>query len=141
MTNIRWFQRISHYNKALIQLEEAIMLRNERNLSNLEAQGLIHAFEFTHELAWNVMKNFFDYQGNTEIRGSRDATREAFQYGLIEDGTLWMEMIRSRNQSSHTYNQDTAEDILLKVCEKYFALFKALNNKMQEIKAITEANT
>lgn len=141
MTNIRWFQRLSHYNKALIQLEEAVMLRKERNLSNLEAQGLIQAFEFTHELAWNVMKDFFDYQGNTEIRDSRDATREAFQYGLIEDGTLWMEMIRSRNQSSHTYNQDTAEDILLKVCEKYFALFKAFSNKMQKIKAITEANT
>ncbi len=140
MSNIRWFQRLSHYNKALMQLEEAVMLRNERNLSNLEVQGLIQAFEFTHELAWNVMKDFFDYQGNTEIRGSRDATREAFQYGLIENGTVWMEMIRSRNQSSHTYNQDTAEDILLKVCEKYFALFKTFNDKMQQIKATTEAN-
>ncbi len=133
MPNIRWIQRFSHFDKALIQLEEAVVLQTERDLSNLEAQGLIQAFEFTHELAWNVMKDFFEYQGNTEIRGSRDATREAFQYGLIENGNVWMEMIRSRNQSSHTYNQDTAQDILEKVCEQYFSLFLAFREKMQTL--------
>jgi hypothetical protein len=45
------------------------------NLNELEEQGLIQAFEFTW--AWNVMKDYFEYQGNTTITGSRDATREA----------------------------------------------------------------
>jgi len=55
-------------------------------------QGLIKSFEFTHELAWNVIKDFFFYQGNSSIMGSRDASREAFSKGLIDDGSTWMKM-------------------------------------------------
>ncbi|MEM9992222.1 MAG: nucleotidyltransferase substrate binding protein, partial [Bacteroidota bacterium] len=77
--DIRWIQRLSNYKKALYKLGEAVTLSKERTLSELEKQGLIQAFEYTHELAWKVMQDFFVYQGNTEIRGSRDATRAAFQ--------------------------------------------------------------
>ena len=49
-------------------------------------------------------EGFFIYQGNPDIMGSRDATREALQNGLIEAGEIWMDMIKSRNLTSHTYN-------------------------------------
>ena len=106
--DIRWQQRLNQYQKALAQLNEAVELSRKRALSRIERQGLIKAFEFTHELAWNVMKDFFVWQGNTAITGSRDATREAFAKGLITDGEGWMEMIKSRNHTSHTYNEETA---------------------------------
>jgi len=48
------------------------------------------------------MKDYFEYQGTTSIMGSRDAVREAFQRGLVADGEGWMEMLQSRNQTSHT---------------------------------------
>jgi nucleotidyltransferase substrate binding protein (TIGR01987 family) len=85
--DIRWKQRLHNFSKALSQLEQAVELTKTKELSDLEKQGLIQAFEFTHELAWNVMKDYFDYQGAAElITGSRDATREAFQKGLIING-------------------------------------------------------
>jgi len=65
----------------------------------LEQQGLIKSFKFTHELAWNVMKDYFEYQGSTGIAGSRDAIREAFRRGLVSDGEAWMATIGSRNLS------------------------------------------
>ena len=80
--DIRWKQRLSNYQRVLQQLSDAVALGKQRPLSNLEQQGLIKAFEFTHELAWNVMKDYFQYQGNSPITGSRDAIREAFQRGL-----------------------------------------------------------
>ena len=85
------------------QLGNAVAASRQRPLFELEKQGLIQTFEFTHELAWNVMKDYFAWQGNPAITGSRDTAREAFQKGLIEDGEGWMEMIKSRNQTSHTY--------------------------------------
>ncbi|MFN3998951.1 nucleotidyltransferase substrate binding protein [Algoriphagus sp.] len=133
---IRWHQRLKNFSKALLQLEHAVKLSEERNLSDLEEQGLIQAFEFTHELAWNVLKDYFANQGNPEITGSRDAKREAFRQGIIKDGDAWMEMIKSRNQSSHTYNQEIAEDISLKITSSYFMFFKDLENKMLEFKNI-----
>ena len=53
MKDIRWHQRLNNFRSALIQLLSAIKLAQQRNLSNLEKQGLIQTFKFTHELAWN----------------------------------------------------------------------------------------
>ena len=61
--DIRWQQRLTNYSKALRQLEKAVNEARDRELSELEKLGLIHIFEFTHELAWNVMKDYFRYQG------------------------------------------------------------------------------
>ena len=133
-TKIRWQQRFTNFSKALRQLELAVELSKERPLSNLEEQGLIQAFEFTHELAWNVLKDYFAFQGNPDITGSRDASREAFRRGLIEDGEGWMEMIKSRNQSSHTYNQEIAEGIAEKIANSYISLFLDLEVKMNQLK-------
>lgn len=128
--DIRWKQRLGNFQKALGQLKKFIA---KGELNELEEQGLIQAFEFTHELAWQVMKDYFEYQGTTSITGSRDATREAFQRGLVQDGAQWMEMIKSRNQSSHTYNESTAKEIRDKVFQSYFELFVAFNEKMKTL--------
>ena len=126
--DIRWKQRFENYLKALGQLQKFIA---KGNLNELEEQGLIQAFEFTHELAWNVIKDYFEYQGNTAINGSRDATREAFQKGLIQDGAQWMEMIKSRNQSTHTYNESTANEIRDRILNYYYDLFVSFKDKMK----------
>jgi nucleotidyltransferase substrate binding protein (TIGR01987 family) len=131
--DIRWKQRFKYYQKALLQLANAVELNLQRTLSEIEKQGLIKAFEFTHELAWNVMKDYFEYQGNTSITGSRDAIREAFQRDLISDGEGWMEMIQSRNKTSHTYNQEVADEIVEKVTTLYFELFQGFEKRMQDL--------
>ncbi len=132
--DIRWQQRLNNLNSALCQLDDAVTLANQRQLSLLEQQGLIQAFEFTHELAWNVMKDYAYYQGNSAITGSRDACREAFKVGLIEDGDTWMEMIQSRNQTSHTYNQQIASSIATKIINDYYPLFKTFGDTMENLK-------
>lgn len=133
-TEIRWQQRLQNYLKAFSLLEEAVVLYQERGLTPLEEQGLIQRFEFTHEIAWNVLKDYFEYQGNTSITGSRDATREAFNTGLIEDGEGWMSMIKSRNKSSHTYDEETARQIVENIVEVYYFLFSKFMNKMNALK-------
>ena len=138
--DIRWQQRLTNYSKALRQLEKAVNEARDRKLSELEKQGLIQAFEFTHELAWNVMKDYFRYQGNTSVHGSRDATREAFSNGLIDDGDTWMEMILSRNETSHTYNEGTVEEIFSLIVEKYYKAFVDFERTMKEIKSKEEGS-
>lgn len=105
-------------------------LARQRPLSDLENQGLIQAFEFTHELAWNVMKDYFAYQGNPSITGSRDSVLEAFDKRLVEDGEGWMEMIKSRNQTSYTYNRDIADAIVERILISYCVLFESFSRRM-----------
>jgi nucleotidyltransferase substrate binding protein (TIGR01987 family) len=128
--DIRWIQRFSNYSKALKRLGDAVNLAAERPLSDLEKQGLIQAFEFTHELAWNTIKDFYENQGESGIQGSRDAARLAFRRGLISNGTAWMNMIKSRNETSHTYDEATADRIIETITSAYFSEFKALEQRL-----------
>lgn len=128
-------QRFENYKKALSKLGEAVELDAERALTELERQGIIQVFEYTHELAWKVMQDFFIYQGNSEIRGSRDATRQAFSADLITDGDHWMEMIKNRNLTSHTYNEEISEEIYKNIVSKFYPLFVVFQETMEAIKA------
>lgn len=129
--DIRWKQRLASYQRALAQLRAAVSLRQNRPLSELEQQGLIQAFEFTHELAWNVMRDYLRSLGQEGLLASRDSTRAAFAAGLIVDGETWMDMIISRNLSSHTYNVATANSLTQKISESYVTLLVQFEKKMQ----------
>lgn len=136
--DIRWIQRLDNYNKALSKLTDAVQLDKTKELSELEKQGLIQSFEYTHELAWKVMKDYFVFQGNTEITGSRDATRQAFKANLIEDGDNWLKMVHNRNLTSHTYNEETSEEIYKNIVTIFYPLFVLFQNKMNQLKVKNE---
>jgi nucleotidyltransferase substrate binding protein (TIGR01987 family) len=129
MPDIRWKQRFNNYIKALQNLRAAIQLMETRELSDLEKQGVIQSFEFTHELAWNVLKDYLQDQGLTEIVGSKDASRMAFKNGLIAQGEHWMDMIKARNLTSHTYDPETAQKIVDDVQDKFYPAFEDLAKK------------
>jgi nucleotidyltransferase substrate binding protein (TIGR01987 family) len=120
MQDIRWKQRFNNYTQALQTLRRAVELSRQRDLSELEEQGLIQGFEFTHELAWNVLKDYLEEQGVIGIIGSKNATREAFKNGLISDGETWMDMIKARNLTSHTYNPDIAGSIAKDILTRFY---------------------
>lgn len=138
--DIRWVQRYRHFIQAFEQLKNAVGLAGQRNLTELEEQGMIQAFEYTHELAWNTLKDFLEHrQGLQNLYGSKDSTREAFKRGLIENGEVWMDMIQSRNLGSHTYNRDIAEKIVQSVRESYYAEFAKLIEQLKPIATQTES--
>ena len=92
--DIRWQQRFSNYRKALRKLAAAVEMGHD--IDELLQEGLIQRFEYTHEMAWKVMKDYEEYQGYHDIRGSRDAIRQALQIGIITD-ERWMHSIVDRN--------------------------------------------
>jgi len=136
-TDLRWRQRFDNFQRALLVLERGVDLARSRALSELEQQGLIQGFEFTHELAWNLLKDYLQHQGIQGITGSRDATRLAFQTELIADGDTWMAMIKARNQSWHTYNLEQAQQIAEEVIDRYIAAFVALRQRFAALSAET----
>ena len=131
--DIRWKQRLTNYTRAFQSLTEAVELSQQRGLSALEQQGLIQSFEFTHELAWKMLKDYLEYQGVSNIIGSRDASRVAFQNALIQDGEVWMQMIAARNQTSHTYNLKIAQSVVESILNRFYPAFKQLAGKFGDL--------
>ncbi len=129
--DIRWHQRFSSYNKALSQFSKFI---EKGELNELEEQGLIKAFEYTYELAWNTMKDFYEDQGETGMQGSRDVIRIAYKRNLIQDGDGWMSMIQSRIRTAHTYNEETADEIAEQITHTYYKLFLSLQANLEALR-------
>ena len=130
--DIRWKKQFENYQKAFGQLKSAIE-DNGVNPIDIIKEGILQRFEFTHELAWKVMKDYFEFEGIQNITVSRSATREAFNIGLIQKGQIWMDMIESRNKTVHTYNQDVLFVEFKKVIDDYFVLFEAFEEKMKSL--------
>lgn len=129
-----WKQRFHNYTKAFNDLSEEVHLRTTRTLSRMEEKGLIQSFEMTHELAWNVLKDYLAEEGGTTgLLGSKDTTREAFKRGLIEEGEIWMNMIKSRNLTSHVYDEGTAKKIADDICDHFHACFKTMHARFSAL--------
>ena len=133
----RWQQRFNNYRKALAKLTQAVELlseqiKREEAVDELLQEGLIQRFEYTHELAWKVMKDYAEYQGYTDVRGSRDAIRKALEMGLIDD-KRWMETIEDRNLTVHNYDNEVAKEIYENIMQEYHPLFLTFGQKIQSV--------
>jgi nucleotidyltransferase substrate binding protein (TIGR01987 family) len=134
--DIRWIQRFDNFMRAFAQLPDAAAQAKQRKLSELEEQGLIQVFEFTHELAWNTLKDFLEARGTVvKLYGSRDATREAFAAELIVNGEAWMKMIEHRNETSHTYNEKIAAAIVEAILTRYVTEFEGFQRRFLELES------
>jgi len=127
--DIRWQQRFSNYRRALAQLESFL---EPPSLNEREQQGLIKAFEYTFELAWNTLRDLLRSQGDSTLLGFRDTLREAFRLGLIENGETWMLMIQDRNLTSHAYNRPTADAIAVNIVGSYLPCFQQLRSALTQ---------
>lgn len=134
--DIRWVQRLSNYQNAFCQLEKGIALAAEKELSDLEKEGVIQRFENTQELAWKTIKNFYESMGETNIQGSSDAFKMAFEKGLIKNGQALMQTIKSRNNTVHTYNKKTSDEIYRDIVTLYYQAFKDLLDSLLQQKAL-----
>lgn len=138
--DIRWIQRFRNFRSALYRLGKAVeivteQINEDEEVDDLLKEGLIQRFEYTHELAWKVMKDYAEYQGYTDIRGSRDAFRKAFDMGLVTDKS-WMDSIIDRNLTSHNYDEDTVEDICENIVDVYYPLFVKFEKVMLPLSGI-----
>jgi len=113
---IRWKQRFSNFEKAYRNLETAV---NMETYSKIERAGLIQYFEFTFELAWKTLK---DYLESKEIiaKFPRDVIKQAFHYEILEEGEIWMDMLKKRNLFAHTYDEQKAKIASALITNSYF---------------------
>jgi nucleotidyltransferase substrate binding protein (TIGR01987 family) len=129
MNKERLYEKLNDYKRATSRLKEATEIQI---VADIVYDGVIQRFEFTFELSWKLMKMFLEYVGITEVRSPRTTIREAFSYGLIEDGEQWIDMMVDRNKTSHLYDEEEAKIIYAKVKSDYSHLLSNLYEKMEE---------
>ena len=127
--DIRWHQRFANLEKAY---KEFVSANSLLTYSRLERSGLIQTFEFTFELAWKTLQDLLLSRGYQGLNGPRPVIEQCFQDGIIEDGENWLKMLLSRNLSTHSYNEKTAEELLQMIKTVYYPLISKLMKKLQQ---------
>jgi len=97
---------ITHLIKAKKAFEEAIALEK----TDITRDASIQRFEFTFELAWKTLKRILKYKG-VMANNPRDVIREAAKQGLIDDPIVWFDFLDYRNSTTHTYDEEKADEI------------------------------
>ena len=130
--DIRWQQRFSNFKKAMQKLNEVVTTRTIDQLSELEREGLIQRFEYTYELAWKTLQDLLRMKGYVDIAGPNPVIAQAFQDGYLENGEVWKKMKLSRELSSHTNDETTAEDIAESISSSYYYILKDLQERLEK---------
>jgi len=117
---IRWKQRFQNFEKAYNTFNRMIDRYEKESEDEAIQMALVQSFEFTFELAWNTMKDYLENEGFNEIGNSKQAVRVAFQAGLITEAETWMDIIKRRNLTSHTYNEVILSDTIEFIHQVFF---------------------
>ena len=113
-------QKIENYHHAVAQLDQAVAVYSNDQSDSLYRDGLIQRFEFTVELAWKSLKEYLEDQGSVlAVAAPRAVLKDAYAAGVIMDAEIWDEIIRSRNVTSHVYDEQTAIEVADRVCSTY----------------------
>lgn len=113
---IRWRQRFTNLENAYLFLKQGLAISSP---DPFQEAGIIQSFEFTFELSWKTLKDFLESMGTT-VTFAREIIKEAFAAQIIQDGTLWLEMLEKRNILSHNYNRSQATHAVKLIRERYF---------------------
>ena len=128
---IRWRQRFDNFQRAYKRLEEAVSRANE--LDDLAKEGLIQRYEITFELSWKLLKDYLEAEGFI-VNSPRSAIKTAVEQNIITNGETWMEMLYSRNLTTHTYDEAMFNETFDAVINDYFELIRSLYEYFAEKK-------
>ncbi|WP_100011804.1 nucleotidyltransferase substrate binding protein [Lentibacillus sediminis] len=129
MNKERLYEKLGDYKRASNKLDEATKIQLDYDIIY---DAVIKRFEFTYELSWKLMKRYLQYTGISELKSPRATIREAYAYGLIDDGEQWIDMMEDRNKTSHLYDEEEARLIYEKVKNTYSHLLSNLGSTLEE---------
>lgn len=130
--DIRWKQRFDNYKKSVSYLQAEAEKYADTDIDVIK-KGIIQSFEITHELAWKLMQDILKWEGEVDIYGSKTASRLAFNRGLINHGEVWLEMVKSRNITVHTYDEAVLTEEFDKIIKAYLPLFIEFEQRVETL--------
>ena len=122
--DIRWKQRFQNFEKSFKLLDKAIQIESP---SDTERAGVMQFFKIAFELVWKLLKDYIEEEGYA-IKSPRDAIKQAFQSKIIDDGHTWLDALKDRNLTVHTYHEEMAVEVENKIHNDYYPLLQELYN-------------
>ena len=125
----KFIEKLDKFREAVRRLDEALEEYEKFSISS-SRDGVIQRFEFCTELAWKSTREYLISEGYIDLNSPKSVMKQAYADNIIADEQAWLELLYSRNLTSHIYDEATASDIFESIKNKYLDLFKALIEKL-----------
>ncbi len=121
---------LDNFSKTLSALE---LFSSTPIVDHRDRAGIIRAFEFTFEQSWKAIQKMA-HQLGASVASPKTAFIFAMQNNWIDpkQEAVWLELLRDRNLTSHTYQEELANEVLERIQTQYIILFKSLLNNLQQ---------
>ena len=114
--------------KALAALALMATKPMQEDRGNIDAT--IQRFEFTIELFWKLLRDLLETKG-VLVQYPKDVLREAYRGHFIDDEQQWLLMLQDRNLTSHTYDEQLADQIYKRI-QGYVPIFQRTYASLQK---------
>jgi nucleotidyltransferase substrate binding protein (TIGR01987 family) len=121
--------KFENLQNAVARLEEGAAKLNSND--DLYRDGVIQRFEFTFEFIWKTLKAYLEEEGLQTLGSPKSVLREAYAVGIIDDEGLWLDILRDRNLTSHTYQQELAIRICNSIKDRYIDAFRTVTSELK----------
>lgn len=112
--------KCENFCRACTRLNEALEEYAATSESTVLRDGVIQRFEFTFELGWKSLKEYMEDQGAFgELQFPKGVLKAAYAAELISDADVWLDMLASRNITSHIYDDAQAAQVLEAIRDRY----------------------
>ncbi len=128
----RWKQRFQNFESAYQILTRRLEEYQSNPHSEAFQMALIKAFEIMQELCWKTLKDYLEDEGVAVKPNPKDTIRHAFQNELVAKPEVWMESIKNRNRTTHTYNKETLHEVLRYVRDEFFPVVEDLYLQLKQ---------
>ena len=127
-------QKVENYRKAVERLREALSDSAQNPESTVIRDGVIQRFEFTFELAWKSLREYLEDQG-ADMSGivfSKQVFKAAYAAQIISDQQVWLDMLASRNITSHVYDDAQAAQVVADIRNRYIGPLTVLAERYMQ---------
>jgi nucleotidyltransferase substrate binding protein (TIGR01987 family) len=128
---LRWRQRFQNLEKAFEVFQRRIAEYEKDRDSEAFQMALIQSFKMLLELSWKTLKDYLENEGIIAT-APKAALREAFRAEIIGNGEEWMEALERRNLTGHTYDNETAREVLAFIDERFQPIVRDLYHRLKQ---------
>lgn len=121
-----WKHRFENFEKAFLFFTKAKDRFGQNIDDEILRAGFIQIYEFTLELSWKTLADFFEEQGFANISSPKKVLRTAFKEGYVVNGEAWIKALDDRNLTTHTYNEDLAKQVAADIIKIYYPIISDL---------------
>lgn len=126
--------KLINFNKALKRLNETNTLYKSDKKNAIYRDALIQRYEFTFELAWKTLKQTMEDNSflSNSINSPRNIIHKAYIEKFIDNQDIWLDMLNTRNNIAHTYNEHYAIEIATDISVTYIKKLSQLSKVLQD---------